>query len=648
MRRRGSRWRLFLLFTFTLVDRHFRSLFAAAAVRVKGSSFTEVADSAVSAAGRVKKSQFPASGETPVSIEEITSTDASAACEADGSRGIVADGSVGGSGEEVVAAVRGKKSSWAAAAGWSSDRNGQLLVAGTVDGQVHALEPDTGEVRWSFSTGEALVKSYQQSPGALDEKRWLIPALDGSLLVQTAQGLRRPPFNTRTLVEQTPFMAPGGTFYTGSKNSRIWGVDAQTGEVRQVLSGETADSLESDLKLLARSGSDGELIWIGRKDYTVRAYDVPTGQEQWNLAIGEFVSLDGFYSSSDAGKGGGGGGAAGAGKSASGRNTGTRGNPPLVGSRADPMPTLVATPEGLLRLAFKGKAKGDTGSSGGNRPLSPRQSGGLGSRGSSVWSAPLPAHVASVFQVALEDDSARTYMPLQRLSLSQTAADGTTSGNGGTTQGSAGNVAVGILDNGQVYAVALDELRQSDGEDSVGGDGGSARNTGGGGVSRGKKNRAGDGNKVTQGGRASATQPLLPHSSGGGDWQRSDGDSADYGAGEGGGHGLSSSLVQSWSQKGPHHGELRPGGTYDCSHVLRYSVVVASPTPAPRLLRAVFNLQALRGGLFTFFLKIYIVGTRHYSVVLILPHASSPRLYVVRNIRLKPPLFLVLLSSVIA
>lgn len=427
----------------------------------------------------------------------------------------------------------------------------RLIVAGTVDGQVHALDPATGDVRWSFNTGEPLVKLYQRSPGALDEKRWLIPTLDGSMLVHTAQGLRQLPFNARKLVEQTPFLGPASTFYTGSKNSRIWGVDAQAGEVRQVLSGETADSLESDLKLLAASGSDEELIWIGRNDYTVRAFDVPTGQEHWNLTVREFVSLDGLYSPprSDGGSGAGAGNGAGSG----GSSVASGGMAPRGDGRSEATPSLVAGPDGSLRLTSTGKTANPVGSSSSNSWQRHPRGAGSGSRNrASVWNSPLPAHVVSVFQVALEEGSAKTYLPLQRLLLSQSSADGASGASGG----SAGNAAaIGVLDNGQVYAVALDELRHGEGDDGGGGDAsGGGRNAGGGVVSRGKKNRAGENNKVTHGGRASATQPLLPH--GGGDWQKGDGDSADHGGGEGGGggHGLSGALVQSLSQKGSHHG----------------------------------------------------------------------------------------------
>lgn len=389
-----------------------------------------------------------------------------------------------------------------------------LVVAGTVDGQVHALDPATGDLRWSFDTGEPLVKSFQQLPGALDEKKWLIPALDGSVLVHTAQGLRRPGLKARHLVEQAPFLDSGGIFYTGSKVSRIYGVDARTGEVRQVLSGDTADSLESNRRLLARSGSDENVIWVGRNDHTIHSFYVPTGQEEWNLTIGEFVSLDGLYLAAS-----------------SATVSGTTPSAAAGSALADPFPALTATPEGGLRSSAAAAAG----------------KGGSRGRGSSDpdWSVPLPSHVSSVFRVALEEGSVHTYLPMQEMPLSQSSG-----ARAAAAAGSGGASAVGILENGQVFAVALGEHGLGEGEDG----GGTSSGGPGGHGSRGKKGRAGEG-KVTHGGRTTATQPLLPH---GGDWQqhRDGGDSSELDGG-GGGHSMSGSLVQSWLSKGsPQSGEL--------------------------------------------------------------------------------------------
>ncbi|CAM9793733.1 unnamed protein product, partial [Choristocarpus tenellus] len=305
---------------------------------------------------------------------------------------------------------------------------GGFMVVGTVDGRVHAMDPSSGEVRWSFSTGEPLVKSYQQLPGVLEEKRWLIPTLDGKMLVHTTQGLRRPGLDARQLVEQTPFLAPGGTFYTGSKISRVYGVDAQTGEVRQVISGASGDSLETHRRLLKQSNN---VVWIGRIDHTVRAFDVPTGNEQWNLTIGEFVSLEGLDLASSHG-----------GVSETSHALG----PPRHRS-APPVVQLVATPEGALR-ANAHSAESATG-----EPVC-------------LWDVPLPSHVSSVFGVSLENNlSGTAYLPMRSLPLSHSPVTR-------DVRSSPGSAAVGLLDNGQLYAVMLGEHGHGGGEDEGDGSGG--------------------------------------------------------------------------------------------------------------------------------------------------------------------------------
>ena len=438
--------------------------------------------------------------------------------------------------------VPGENRHWDAGAVVLPGERTSLIVAGTVDGQVHALDPATGDLKWSFSTGESLVKSYQHLPGPLDDKKWWIPTLDGSMLVHTSQGLRRPGLNARVLVEQTPFLS-GGTFYTGSKVSRIFGVDAHTGELRQVLSGDTADGLESNRRLLARSGSDDDVIWIGRDDYTARAFDVSTGQEEWNLSIGQFVSLDGIYLEASSAT------ADGSSRSSSSNtgNGGARTAAAAATAQLEQTPSLIATPDGSLRLKASAGVKADKVTNPGNNRNRAPSSQSSDTDSDDHWNVPLPAHVASVFQVALEEGSAHTYIPMRQMPLSQSAGVGESMVSSGT----GGAAAVGVLENGQVYAVTLDE-HDSDGEDSGDGGGGGNNRSSGGGVSaagghgnRGMKSRAGEG-KVTHGGRATATQPLLPH----GDKQRdgNGGDGFDGGGSDGGGH--ANALIQSMLSKG--------------------------------------------------------------------------------------------------
>lgn len=56
-----------------------------------------------------------------------------------------------------------------------------LVVVGTLDGTIYALNEKTGEVLWSRSTGDPLIKSSSISH--------IFPSLDGSLFHITSNGL---------------------------------------------------------------------------------------------------------------------------------------------------------------------------------------------------------------------------------------------------------------------------------------------------------------------------------------------------------------------------------------------------------------------------------------------------------------------------
>ncbi|CAM9313075.1 unnamed protein product [Chrysoparadoxa australica] len=292
----------------------------------------------------------------------------------------------------------------------ASTKKDQSVLVGTLDGVVHGVDRRSGKKKWSISTGEPLIKSFQREAGKLDDsRRWLIPATDGSMLIHTSAGLGRLGPNVHQLLEQMPFMAPGGTFYAGSKNGRIFGVDVGSGEVLQVLSGASMDGLTEQRSMLGQQGNHENIAWVGRVDMTVRAFDVPTGLEQWNLTVSEFITVDGFDLSSH------------------------------WGGDLGGLPTLtpsVATPEGLLTFSDAANSM-------------------------ELWEQPFEAPVAAVFELGCgKADGCSTARPMHRLPLLHQASDVT--GPAG-----AGSVAIGSLpgdDKGQLFGIILsspegDDLR---------------------------------------------------------------------------------------------------------------------------------------------------------------------------------------------
>jgi PQQ-like domain len=205
----------------------------------------------------------------------------------------------------VVHSADGNKQLSATAAEDTADPH-TVLVA-TLDGQVHAVDSQTGAPKWSLSTGAPLLRSYQQLPGILDSKSWLVHTAGGGMLMQTNQGLRWLGQNARQLQAPAAFLEQGGVIVTRAETQSVYKVDADSGAVVQVLSGSAdADSSSSSSSgsdsasvQPAGSGADSKVLLLRRTDYTVRAYDVRTGREQWNVTIGEFDTVDGSDCSTD-------------------------------------------------------------------------------------------------------------------------------------------------------------------------------------------------------------------------------------------------------------------------------------------------------------------------------------------------------------
>lgn len=74
-----------------------------------------------------------------------------------------------------------------------------------------------GRELWSFYTGSPLVSSYQAS-GFVEEGQQrgyptIIPAVDGSLLVYTDDGVYRSSLKASQLVERVPYRASGRSIF---------------------------------------------------------------------------------------------------------------------------------------------------------------------------------------------------------------------------------------------------------------------------------------------------------------------------------------------------------------------------------------------------------------------------------------------------
>ena len=183
-----------------------------------------------------------------------------------------------------------------------------LLLASDIEGGLHALDRETGEIRWSLDVEQPLVQissnnSNHTSNDHKDSLVWMVePYGDGNLYFFNKEiGLNKLPVSISHLVLQSPFaLANDDKIYTGSRKSSLYSINVQTGEVLSSY-GSGCDVFENVCK------DDPEVVLVGKTTYelTIHSKD----NTYWNvtysawgqnnidvdLAYQNTIPLDGTY-----------------------------------------------------------------------------------------------------------------------------------------------------------------------------------------------------------------------------------------------------------------------------------------------------------------------------------------------------------------
>ncbi|XP_017389893.1 serine/threonine-protein kinase/endoribonuclease IRE2 isoform X3 [Cebus imitator] len=111
-----------------------------------------------------------------------------------------------------------------------------LLLVSTLDGSLHALSKQTGDLKWTLRDDPVI-----QGPMYVTEMAFLSDPADGSLYIlgtQKQQGLMKLPFTIPELVHASPCRSSDGVFYTGRKQDAWFVVDPESGETQMTLTTE--------------------------------------------------------------------------------------------------------------------------------------------------------------------------------------------------------------------------------------------------------------------------------------------------------------------------------------------------------------------------------------------------------------------------
>jgi glucose dehydrogenase len=137
--------------------------------------------------------------------------------------------------------------------------------------------PIKGELKWVFPTGAPIHSSPAVVDGTvyIGSRDWKLYAIDAET------GVKRWEFQAETWIESSPAVV-NGIVYFGSNDGRLYAVDAATG--RKLWDFKTQYALKSSPAV-----ADG-IVYFGSDDYSVYAVDAVTGTKLWSFETDSHAS----------------------------------------------------------------------------------------------------------------------------------------------------------------------------------------------------------------------------------------------------------------------------------------------------------------------------------------------------------------------
>lgn len=163
-----------------------------------------------------------------------------------------------------------------------------LLVFSTLGGGLTAIDPMTGETRWSIADEPAI-----RVPSLSDMNPHYLPdPRDGSLYTyrNPEGGLKKLPYTIPQLVANAPCRSSDGILYSGKKSDDWFLIDPKTGKREKVLGFGTPLNWEKSESI---GWATSRSVYLGRTQYTVMMYDSVTSDRNskpWNVTFFDYTS----------------------------------------------------------------------------------------------------------------------------------------------------------------------------------------------------------------------------------------------------------------------------------------------------------------------------------------------------------------------
>lgn len=172
-----------------------------------------------------------------------------------------------------------------------------LLLVSDIDGNLHAVERNSGAFLWSLPLEEPLVKILKNDFAKKDANNdsnllWFVePYEDGSLYYFSPQyGLNKLPASIKNLVMESPFSLKGDNkIYTGVRKTSLYNINLQTGEVVSKFGATCNESYPMpNVHRLPNLDRTNTVVMLGKTTYELSIHHTLDPNVVWNVTYSQW------------------------------------------------------------------------------------------------------------------------------------------------------------------------------------------------------------------------------------------------------------------------------------------------------------------------------------------------------------------------
>lgn len=166
------------------------------------------------------------------------------------------------------------------------------LIVSDIEGNLHNVDRNTGNLIWSLPFNESLIKLETNSSVSKDDSNilWFVePFEDGALYYFTSEfGMNKLPASIKDLVLGSPFSLTGDDkIYTGTRKTSLYTINIHTGEIINQFGGESDSTSYSTMKD-DFNNKDSDSVMIGKTLYELTIHSKTNKNTVWYVTYSQW------------------------------------------------------------------------------------------------------------------------------------------------------------------------------------------------------------------------------------------------------------------------------------------------------------------------------------------------------------------------